>query len=1042
MELRKLRKLLLEVQEYPTVGRVPVDGWELKIGSYLGFDEREGASSSARQTPRYEWRGPVRTASPGLAWGGLEPAVDTGLFRKAITLPPAFKGFPVELQAVTGGEAQLFIDDKPFQGNDPNHCRVLLSEKARGDERFNVSIESWIRLSQSAIGEVRVDAASSGVFSQADLVAFDPDARSLVRDIRYALDLGETLAAGPHALHARAIEAVLSAIFAACDITDRAQFLAGVPAATARLVAVLEAIPRSADAVNVWMLGQSHLDIAWFWRTIETYRKSVRTFSTALHYMDLYPFYRFAMPQVKLYRMAGRAHPELMEQVRRRVREGRWEVSGMMYLESDTNVPRGEWLVRNLLLGRQVCGEVGQIPRVEALIDAFGYSGSLPQIFAKCGITSVVLTKMMWYNDTNKFPYSAFNWRGIDGSRVLVATMPWFNRPCDPGEVAANVERLQQKDVVRDVPVFYGWGDGGGGADDNHLENLARDLKWYRPDQVTAGRLDDFFDTLAKVQDRLPTWWGEVYQEGHRGCYTTQARHKFNNRASESLYRSLGWLMSLEQWQGGQAEQGRLAENIELIVTNQFHDTLSGSGATRIYEDGQRDYEKVLGEGRQWLAGTLEKLQSRIHTQGEGIPLVVWNLHGFSRPTMVETDWTGPKGGTLLDPAGAAVACAVADGKLRFVARDLPGFGYATYRFVPGPAVKTAAVVATGNRLESDRLLVEWNDKGQLTRVFHKPTGREALAGGGVGNRLVVYFDYPLNCDAWDLDKDYAGHGSELAARSIRVLPADAISRSVVFEYATDRSTIRQTMVLADGLDRVEFRTEVDWHEQHRLLKAHFAAAVQAPQATYDIPLGAIQRDTRPNTTWEQAKFEVPAISFADLSEPNFGLALTSPHKSGFAVHESDMSISLLRASTFPDAQADQGLHGFSYSLLAHSGDFAAGGTVQESRLLLDGPLACVAPVHAGPLPAKMSFMSPDRPSVILETLKAAEDGNGLILRVYESVGQHDRITIQLALPYREVTECNLLEEPLARTAGFTAKGGRLEFPITPFEIKTFRLKV
>jgi alpha-mannosidase len=274
------------------------------------------------------------------------------------------------------------------------------------------------------------------------------------------------------------------------------------------------------------------------------------------------------------------------------------------------------------------------------------------------------------------------------------------------------------------------------------------------------------------------------------------------------------------------------------------------------------------------------------------------------------------------------------------------------------------------------------------------------------------------------------------------VLPADGISRSVVFEYATERSTIRQTMVLCDGLDRVEFRTEVDWHEQHRLLKAHFAAAVQAPQATYDIPLGAIQRDTRPNTTWQQAKFEVPAISFADLSEPNFGLALASPHKSGFAVRESDMSISLLRAPTFPDAQADQGSHSFSYSLLAHAGDFAAGGTVQESRTLLDGPLAHVVSAHAGKLPATMSFMASESPSVILETLKAAEDGNGLILRLYESVGQHDRVTIQCALPYREATECNLLEEPVVSDTGFAAQGGRLQFPIAPFEIKTFRLKL
>jgi alpha-mannosidase len=777
--------------------------------------------------------------------------------------------------------------------------------------------------------------------------------------------------------------------------------------------------------------------------------------------MELYPFYRFMMPQVKLYRMAGEACPALLERIRGRLAEGRWEISGMMYLESDTNLPRGEWLVRNLLLGREVCRGLGQAPHVESLIDAFGYSGNMPQIFAKSGIDWVMLTKMMWYNDTNKFPYSAFNWRGVDGTSVLVATMPWFNRPCGPGEVAANVERLKQKDVLRDVPVFFGWGDGGGGADENHLEMLARDLKWNRPARVVAGRLDEFFEKLSETRDRLPSWWGEVYQEGHRGCYTTQARHKKLNRASESLYRSLEWFMGLEQWQGGcgagvecgagetlasqlpaslTTRRKLLAQNVERIVTNQFHDTLSGSAANRVYADSAAEYEKILGEGAAWQSETLGQLAGRIDTRGPGRPIVLWNLHGFSRPALVEMDWSGPANGTLTDGAGKEVPCQVRDGKLMFVAKDLPQFGYCVYRFAGGKSpVSPAAEAASANRVENDRLVVEWNADGQLTRMFSKTLHRELLRPRGLGNKLVLYFDYPFSCDAWDLDADYRRHPQVLNAKSFTVHPREAICQRVTFEYATDRSTIRQTMVLYDGLDRVQFVTQADWHERHRLLKAHFDSDVQASFATYDIPFGAIQRDTRHNDTWQQAKFEVPGVSLADLSEPGAGVAIVSPHKSGFAVLESDMSVSLLRSSTFPDEQADQGRHEFSYSVLGHEGDFARGGVVQESRLLLNPVVAQAAEPHGGDLPACRSFLQIDRPNVVVETLKAAEDGNGLVLRVYEAQGQRETATVSFALPVREIQECNLMEEA-ATPASFA--NGQLTFDIRPFEIKSFRLTV
>lgn len=1023
MEIRKLKTLLLEVQPYAIVAKHRLDNWELKVAKFEGIDQ-------------YVFEGSPRTISPGAAWGAMEAGINTGFLRKVVTIPAGMAGYPVELQVISGGEAQVFIDDKPYQGNDPNHFRVLLSECCEGGERYDLKIESWIRHAMNAIGEAQADAGSTGVFSQAELVAFDPEARSFLRDIEFALNLAE---AQPSL--APRIKTVMTEILTSFDVTDRGGFLAGVSINAARLAAALEAIPLSADPVTVWMLGQSHLDVAWFWRTSETYRKVIRTFSSVLRYMDRYPFYRFMMPQVKLYRMAAQSHPPMLEQIRERIGQGRWEVSGMMYLEPDTNLIGGEWLVRNLLLGRDVCSELGAEVRVESLIDAFGYSGNLPQIFARSGVDSVVLTKMMWYNDTNKFPYSAFNWRGIDGTSVLVATMPLFNRPCTPQEVAANVDQLKQKEVVRDVPVFFGWGDGGGGADDNHLDMLERDIKWYRPDRVHAGRLDQFFRKLFEVREKLPSWWGEVYQEGHRGCYTSQARHKQCNRASEGLYRSLEWLMSLDQWQGGPAAQDQLKENIELIVTNQFHDTLSGSGANRIYDDAQKDYAKIIGQGKEMRRQTLARLESRIDTQGQGQAIVVWNLHGFNSPAMVELDWSGQASGTLVSPSGKETLHAISGGKLRFVADELVGFGHCVYRFLPTDkpaATASPAISKRPTQLENGRFIVAWNSSGGLTRIFDKRANREVLNRCGLGNRLVLYLDYPQSCDAWDIDADYRQHGKELKAESIHVHAPDGLSQRVTFQYRTERSTIRQSVVLHDGLDRIEFVTAANWHERHRLLRAHFDVDLLAPMATYDIPFGAIQRDTQLNNTWQQAKFEVPALSVADLSEPDYGVALLSQHKNGFMVRESDMSISLLRSPMFPDEQADQGEHTFSYSIMPHLGTFASGGVVAASRLLVNQPVAHVADSHPGKLPSAMSLLQVEPAEVVVETLKAAHDGQGLVLRMYEARGQHEKVNVKFALPLNTVQECNLMEDPEA-AADF--KDGCLKVSLRPFEIKTFRLK-
>ncbi|MEE4193587.1 MAG: glycoside hydrolase family 38 C-terminal domain-containing protein, partial [Anaerolineae bacterium] len=737
MQIQKFYKLWLEIQPFRYLARKDLNQWHLSVGSFEGL----GNYQNIRE---------IGFVDPGVRWGKTG---DTGFFTRDIQIPASFAGYPVCLEIITGGEAMVFVDGKPFQGNDPNHYRVLLSPKVNGNECYSIKIESFVRVSHNEIGESRYDAGSTGEFLQASLCAIYPQAQEFIWDMQYALELWQS-----YEEHSSPISKILTHVFSSFNHTDQDSFLAYVSEGRQYLHDELSKIGHPQDEFTLWMIGQSHLDLAWFWRKDETYRKVMRTFSSVLRNMEQYEYYRFMMPQVKLYTMLKQASPALFASVKEREQEGRIELAGLLYVEPDTNLVQGEWLVRQILLGRKFYQEeFGKIPRVESLIDAFGYSGNLPQILRKSGIEAVFVTKMRWYNDTNPFPYSAFWWKGIDGSELLSATMPGFNYQCNPQSAKYAMEQNLQPDLVKDIPVFFGWGDGGGGADENHLQGLQRLMSWYKPAQVKPSGLHEYCQQLEKKSAALPTWWGEIYQEGHRGCYTSQAKSKKLNRESESLYRSLEFLHSFTGLLGEEIGLIAFRENVELILVNQFHDILPGSAGRQIYLDSYQDYAKVLAEGNQFLNDWSGMIHQNIDTRGDGRALIVWNFNQSGLPVLVKTAWSGSPSGTVRNAQGEAVPHRFAEGQLMFAAANLPALGYEVYRFIADETAPPAAAPAieADNRLENERYAVQFNPSGQLTRVYDKAFQRELLAEGAVGNCLKLFFDVPKSNDAWDIDMDY-----------------------------------------------------------------------------------------------------------------------------------------------------------------------------------------------------------------------------------------------------------------------------------------------
>ncbi len=1017
MNIIKCKKLLEEISGYAHIHSQQLQQWDLQICQYEG----PGEYRDVRECGKID---------PGMRWGKTG---DTGFFSKLIAVPEYFQGYAVYLEVVTGGEAQVFLSGEPYQGNDPNHYRVLLTGCASGGETYDVMVESYVRRSQNEIGEYTYDKACTGDFMQADLCAVDLEAQELLWDLQFAVELAQA-----HPQYQFAIENALSHMFAAFDISSQQAFLAYVPQGRQYIAQQLDSLPEAEAGKTLWMIGQSHLDLAWFWRKGEACRKVGRTFSTALRNMERSAQSRFMMPQVKLYQALKEFHPALFQQVQKRVAEGRWELAGQMYVEPDTNLISGEWLVRQILYGRKFYQQTfAQVPEIESLIDAFGYSGNLPQILKKSGMSGVVVTKMMWYNDTNLFPYSAFRWNGIDGSSILAATMPWFNRGCAPLDAKENLEKNLQPTLVSDIPVFYGWGDGGGGADETHLAGLERLIKWYKPANVVSGTLSGYFSKLSEIEAQLPVWWGEIYQEGHRGCYTSQGRNKTYNMQSERLYRALEFLMGIERSMGGKDNYPLLEENIELILLNQFHDILPGSAATQVYADSWKEYEKILGEGKGYLAMMLQRLAARIAWDGEGTPIVLWNFNHAADTAVVKIDWPQDRNGRLLDSAGHAVPYVIEDGKLTFAAHALPSFGYAVYRFIQEETAPQVSGTLPGNRIENEWYLVQWNETGALERIYDKLHDRELLKAGGYGNRLTLYFDYPKQCDAWDLEPDYREHAQTLCANEIEAPRQDAVKQSVTMRYRTGSSTIVQRLVLYNGLGRIDFETQVDWHETHKLLRAEFDVDMESFQASYDIPFGVMERAAHCNNSYQKAMFEVPALSFADLSEGNYGAALISAEKYGFSVLDGRMGISLLRSPTFPDPEADQGTHIFSYSFYGHQGGFREGGVVAAARGVVHPVIGMACQAGNGNLPLQKSFLHTDCDNVIIETLKGAQQGEGLILRLYETYGQSGRVCLSIDFPVQRVEACNLAEEPAGEQK---LMGNQLTFRIRPFEIKTFRL--
>lgn len=964
----------------------------------------------------------------------LGPQWSTFWFRLGGRVPDSWRERPVDLLFHGETEALLWIDGKPAQG---------LSYKGGPNFEEGGRIDARLPREATASGSVSLqvemacnDEGGDGkapLFRKAELALFDEEAWNLFHDLlvpaRY-LGLLLVPARPGWPWMGTKVEGNLSAwqgylvekmneICNVGDPDDRSSWKKVRP-----LIEEIYSNRNATYAHETTALGHAHIDTAWLWPLAETLRKCARTFSTALAYMERYPEYKFACSQAFQYQWMKDYFPSIYEKIKVAVKRGQWIPVGGTWIEPDCNIPSGESLVRQFLYGKRFfrkefdwdCKEFWNP-------DVFGYSGALPQIMKLAGIDYFLTQKLSW-NRTNKPMHHNFRWRGIDGTEVLTHFPPadcynamTYRAIVD--DLLQHERGMLDHDRSNEAMLLFGYGDGGGGPTTHMLEVLKR-VRDFEGFPRTAQRTSlEFFHRLERRLKSAPVVEGELYLELHRGTYTTHADSKRNNRSSEVLLRNVEMLSAIGYGTLGAVYPAEKIERLwKVVLLNQFHDILPGSSIHEVYEDSARDYEAVLNEAR-----NLERKAAELFARPDSAGTSLVNTCGWERSGLIELDedpgassqrtWRGTYLSPLsIPPCGAA--------SLSESRQSLGGV--------------RLEKIENGFIFENKMLRAEFSTAGQLMRLFDLTNEREVIDAQFPANQFVLFDDHPIRAEAWDVEEFHLEKRLPFPpAKEVRVLEKGPLRVALEFVHDFAPSSLTQRVYLAGDSAQLEFECSVNWQHRKRFLKVEFPVLVKAAEATFEIQFGQIKRPTHFSNSHDLARFEVCGLRWIDLGEPGYGAALFTDSKYGYAVHGNVMRISLLRGTAYPDPEADLGSHEFRFAFYPHRGSLAEAGVVRRAYEFNTPWIPIKGAVE------KRSWFSVDSPHLIIDTVKKAEDSDGLIVRLYECHGARGETRLKSGIAFKKATLTNLLEEPIQ-----TTPLGHGEIPISfrPFEILTLHLEL
>jgi len=859
---------------------------------------------------------------------------------------------------------------------------------------------------------------------------------------------------------------------------------------------------------TIHCIGHAHLDLAWLWPLADTWQAAERTFTSVLALQQEFPELTYTHSSPALFAHLQSHRPDLFRAIQDQVRQGRWAIDAGLWVEPDLNLISGESIVRQILYGQRYCqAQFGQLSSIAWLPDSFGFSWQLPQLLRQGGIRYFATQKLRW-NDSTEFPHHWFWWQGLDGTTIASLTLPPIGADLDPLAMATYAVDWEMKTHLKQCLWLPGVGDHGGGPT---RAMVLRARRWAQSPffpNVTFSRAVDVLDQFPTgaasppfsppqsgtppQEPDLPIWRDELYLELHRGCYTTHGDQKrFNRQCEVMLYQAELFAALATATTDAPYPREALEQAWKAVLLNQFHDILPGSSIPEVFADANPQWQSALEQGYACRQRALTHLAQTVTGHppcAEAIPILVFNSLNWNRSELVSLDLSNltaqqtlngqessPTGWRVVDANGNPVpyqqtpssdhppphpypdrsSKAQPPAPLLFWAESVPSVGYRLYWLEPTPVTPVSSPLPTSSWvLENDSLQVTINPTtGDIARLWDKQHQQEVLQPGG--SRLQGFQDPYQYWDAWNIDPDYAEHPlPPLQLQNLRWLEHGPLRQSIRVVRRLGTSRITQDYILEQSSQRVDIATTVDWHESETLLKAIFPLTITAEQASYEIPFGVIQRPTQPARPHERAKWEVPALTWADLSTPTYGFSVLTAGKHGFSAAPSSLSLSLLNATTWPDPKADRGHHQFTYAIYPHRLSYREADTVRQAA-------AFNQPLIPYPIPgiqltesncegnSDHSFLSLGQNSLILTTFKLAEEektnaSHTYILRFYESQGLSATLELKTNGLPPHVSQATLLEHrklACSETNSMTSEASNAsDAMVKPWQVQTLLL--
>src|SRR3984957_14821216 len=1008
-------------------------------------------------------------SQPGGVNGDEEHWTGTRVFRRWVQIPESINGYPTQGSRVLmdlrfGSPSGLVITVFSnggilYRGSDDDILPVVLTPNAQPGQKFLV-----------AARVVAGDGIQCEFFHSEltiDAPRTRPDPALLRMEILSARPIIAAYEEG-RAERQQQLDAALKAVdFSPLDHEDQAGFDASLIAAHTKL----EVLRPWLQQFNIRIVGNSHIDMAWLWPWTETVEVVRNTFQSVLDLMREYPDFKFTMSSARTYEWMQEKYPDIFKQIEQRVKEGRWEIIGGMWVERDLNMPDGESLVRQIPLGKRYFQKnLGVDVKIGWNPDSFGYNYQLPQIYKKSGMDYFVTQKLLWAHEFTTFPYKLFWWQSADGSRLLTYFPHDYAGGIDAEPLAKDLSVWMPSiygNTLTDHPEMmhlYGVGDHGGGPTRvmlDHAEELRAPDAVYPKLQFSFA--SDFFNDLEKKMPNMqvPTWDGELYFQYHRGVFTTQAETKRRIRRAEENVLNAEKFASLASLYGRAYPQDGMQLTWKNLLFDHFHDIMPGSGIAVNYLDAKRNHEDVDRAANDVTQGALREIAAHVNTQGEGVPGMIFNSMSWPRTEVTEVEAQLPASARqieVVDSAGKAAESQLLSldsdtHRARFLLlTETPSLGYQTYFVRPATSGPTlhSLLRATGDTLENEFIRVKIDLQTVcMTSLFDKRSGTEALAPAATatggpktsicGNLLQTFVDKPKQWDAWNIDADFEKQHWDLdKADEVKLIEHGPLRAVIQVKNHFQDSTFVRDIILYAGVPRVDVKMQADWHEKHILLKVAFPVSAHSDKATYEIPFGSVQRPTTRNTPAEQAQFEVPAQRWADISDDKHGLSLLNDCKCGYDAGGNVLRLSLRRSPECPDPHADEGHHEFTYSLYPHGGSWKDALTIRRGYELNYKLISLPIDKHEGKLAPEYSFLHAQPDNVIVTALKKAEDDNSLIVRYYEWAGKDGEVKLQVPGGAESAAETDLMERPLGDVP---MQAGGLTIHTKPYEIKTVKVQ-